>query len=361
MVTALQESFLKLVRLGIGSSSDASSPENVDWKALKALASQQGLLGVIMDGIECLHSEQRPQKNELLKWIGILMHEEQQYAVRDKAAIAMALSLHEKGINTYVLKGAVVSECYPRPEHRLSSDMDCFLVSEGGEHIQTWEKGNVAMEEAGFEVGRGFYKNSSFHLPGLMVENHLYLIPFRGNKRLAALERILELWIQEDKDKDKSRFEGTWLYRPPVIASALFLIEHSYSHFLHEGLTWRLVLDWMMFSSKHKDEIDWKEFDSKIDEYGFRKFYDSYYKLGKYLVGDLTADAMLPADKRMLEDVWAPLDLHETLYGVKGKLALAGNTWRARWKYKYFAEINWLRALWIQAKGVMFDKNPKLD
>ena len=70
---------------------------------------------------------------------------------------------------------------------------------------------------------------------------------------------------------------------------------------------------------------------------------------------------LILADKRMLEDIWAPLDLHETLYGVKGKLALAGNTWRARWKYKYFAEINWLHALWIQACGVLFDKQPRLD
>jgi hypothetical protein len=43
------------------------------------------------------------------------------------------------------------------------------------------------------------------------------------------------------------------------------------------------------------------------------------------------------------------------------KLALAGNTWRARWKYRLFAEISWLQALWIQVKGVLFEMAPKLS
>lgn len=43
-----------------------------------------------------------------------------------------------------------------------------------------------------------------------------------------------------------------------------------------------------------------------------------------------------------------------------GMLALVGNTWRARWKYRHFAEISALRALWIQVVGVVFIREPKL-
>ena len=145
------------------------------------------------------------------------------------------------------------------------------------------------------------------------------------------------------------------------MVTALFLIEHAYSHFLHEGLTWRMVLDWMMFSKKHKDEIDWTLLGAKIDEFGFSKFYDSYSRLGRYLIGEFQDSAFTFQDKRMLEDIWAPLDLHESVRGWKGKLRLVGNTWRARWKYRYFSEISMLEALWIQVKGFLFDKKPKLD
>ena len=162
------------------------------------------------------------------------------------------------------------------------------------------------------------------------------------------------------QDGGEDRFADTWLYRPPVMVSALFLIEHAYSHFLHEGLTWRLVLDWILFSRRHRDEIDWAVLDAKIDEYGFRKFYDSYLRLGKFLIGELGEDGLSENDRMMLDDIWAPLDLHEDVHGLAGKLALAGNTFRARWKYRHFTDITWLKALWIQVKGALFDKNPKI-
>ena len=229
--------------------------------------------------------------------------------------------------------------------------------------LDVWERGNRVLEEQGFEVRRDFYKNSTVVLPGLTVENHRYLTPFRGNSTLQSLERYLQSKLKDDSLKfkdgsldDNGKFEGTWLYRPPVMVSALFLIEHAYSHFLHEGLTWRMVLDWQMFCRKHREELDWQELEARVDEFGFRRFYDSFGRLGEYLVGELTSDGLELNDRRMMDDVWAPLDAHETVTGLRGKLALAGNTWRARWKYRQFTDMTWLRALWIQAKGVVIGK-----
>lgn len=140
----------------------------------------------------------------------------------------------------------------------------------------------------------------------------------------------------------------------------MFLIEHAYSHFLHEGLTWRLVLDWQMFSRRHRDEIDWKDLEARVDEFGFRRFYDSFCRLGEHFVGEFTVDGLQLTDRLMLDDIWAPLDVHETVRGLRGKLALAGNTWRARWKYRHFTDMNWIQALWIQAKGVVLEREVRL-
>lgn len=381
MSSDLHEIFLRLVRLGIGSAAGVSLPVTgplsvADWQALEDLANEHGLLGVMLDGVEKLPRELRPEKKAIIQSIGQLIQSEQQYAVQEHAAMEMALLLHQHGIRTYVLKGAVVAECYPKPEHRRSVDMDCFLLPEAGSE-DVWERGNRVLEEQGFEVRRDFYKNSTVMLPGLTVENHRYLTPFRGNTRLKSLERLLQSMILNDNLNDNDnrggkelgsaltltlnrRFEGTWLYRPPVMVSALFLIEHAYSHFLHEGLTWRMELDWQMFSRKHRQEFDWNELETKVDGFGFRRFYDSFCRLGRFLVGELPVDDLQLADRRMLEDIWGPLDVHKTVAGVRGKLALAGNTWRARWKYRVFSDMNWLQALWIQAKGVVFEKNPKI-
>lgn len=98
-----------------------------------------------------------------------------------------------------------------------------------------------------------------------------------------------------------------------------------------------------------------------MDEFGFRRFYDAYHRLGQYLIGEVQEFKSLSVqDRRMLEDIWAPLDVHETVTGLMGKLALAGNTWRARWKYRLFTDMSWLRALWIQARGVLFEREVRL-
>ena len=82
----------------------------------------------------------------------------------------------------------------------------------------------------------------------------------------------------------------------PVMMSALFLIEHAYSHFLHEGLTWRMVL----FCRRHRDGMDRKELEARVDEFGFRRFYDSFLRLDQYLLGSLAADCLQLADQQML-------------------------------------------------------------
>ena len=170
---------------------------------------------------------------------------------------------------------------------------------------------------------------------------------------------MLQSYLKQDKGLDV--IEGTHLYRPPVMVTALFLVEHAYSHFLHEGLTWRMVLDWVMFSKKHQEEILWSDFNAFVDEFRFRKFYDSFSRLGQYLIRELQEEDLTIVDRKMLDDVWAPLDLHESVQGWRGKLKLVGNTWRARWKYHYFAPITMPHALWIQVKGYLFDKNPSLN
>ena len=366
MDTNIHELFIQLVRVGVGAAKSVSIPEGMDWEALKRLAAEQGLSAILLDGLDSLNTSptncsfQMP-KRVRLEWIGEVLQQEQVNAIQQKAAGEMALLFHENGIRTYVLKGAVIAECYPRPEHRNSVDVDCFLINDGDYHSinDVWEKGNSLIEDAGFEVKRDFYKNSTLFFPGLTVENHKFLTPFRGNKKLKALERVFQELLCRDKGEDK--FDGTWLYRPPVIVTALFLIEHAYSHFLHEGLTWRMVLDWVMFSKEHEDEIQWGDFEAYVDEFGFRRFYDAFSLLGQYLIGEAQDSSFTIQEKQMRYDIWSPLELHETVTGMKGKLALAGNTWRARWKYRYFTEMNWMQALWIQAKGVLFEKDPRLE
>ena len=357
---------LHFLRLGLDCGGAACSEDlggaSPDWPDVFDSALRQEVLSMVFDGYaqEYAAGLTVPDMPDNLKkqWIGAVMQMEAKAAGRQKRAEEMGRLFSENGIRTYVLKGRVIAECYPHPEHRLSADVDCFLLSADGSDADVWEKGNALMEKAGHRVSRGFYKNSSFHMKGLMVENHQFLTPFRGNKRLKSLEITLQTLLRADKGDD--RFEGTELYRPPVMVSALFLIEHAFSHFLHEGLTLKHITDWMMFRRKHRNDIDWPQFQEYIDAFGFRRFFDAYEHVGEYIMGDRLSESLTFPEQRMMKSVWEGLDLHDTVKGAKGKANLVGNTLRAHWKYRLFSPISMPHALWIQIKGFLFIKHPTL-
>ena len=114
-----------------------------------------------------------------------------------------------------------------------------------------------------------------------------------------------------------------------------------------------------MYSVKHQKEIDWYALGALIDDFGFRKFYDSFVRLGKYILGEVADEELYKLDQKMLADVWDDLDLHE-FHGFKGKLALAGNEIRAAWKYHYFSPDTMIGDLFRRVKGFLFERHPKL-
>ena len=360
-MTVEREFLLNLLRASLLDETGFAVPEAVDWQVLIDEAGRQGVSVIASDGLQRLydagkyeaHDEKEVRRLKAC-WFGKTMKYEHRYAGQVAAAKKMGEWLASTGIQTVILKGFTVSECYPVPAHRYSADLDCFLIKDG-EHLETYELGNRVMEEHGLKVSRSYYKNSSFDLPGLHVENHKFCTPFRGNDILRRLEQLLQEMIL---DGPLRSLGDTGLLAPPPLASALFLTEHAYSHFLHEGLNLRHILDWALFRRQHATDVDWVAFDGYVDEFGFRRFYDAYVHLGEFVLG--TRETLTPVEQRVMDSVWAGLDLHESVKGPIGKLRLVGNTLRAGWKYREFSPISMARALWIQVRGVLMGRNPEL-
>ena len=65
----IKEPFFSLVRLGIGHQSGYPIPNQVDWNELEALAAEQGLSAVVVDGVDRLPLEARPPKLVLLQCV----------------------------------------------------------------------------------------------------------------------------------------------------------------------------------------------------------------------------------------------------------------------------------------------------
>ena len=50
-LSANHEIFLSLLRIGIGHQTSLDPKAAVDWKTIEALAKQQGLLGILLNGL----------------------------------------------------------------------------------------------------------------------------------------------------------------------------------------------------------------------------------------------------------------------------------------------------------------------
>lgn len=99
----VQNIFLSLVRLGIGHHSEAVF-QNADWQAIEALADRQGLLAIVLDGVEKLPDGMRPPQDTLLDWIGYILQEyEQIYDLYSKAIADLAGFYNKHGFKMMVL------------------------------------------------------------------------------------------------------------------------------------------------------------------------------------------------------------------------------------------------------------------
>ena len=300
----LQQTFLSLVRLGIGTSKDVMMPDAIDWTAIKALSDEQGLTAVVLDGVNCLNSLsslnsskglssskglnslsslsnsaiQGPPRIEKLQWIGEVDFSYERYYATYKDAISSLAGFYNRhGFKMMVLKGYACSLDWPNPNHRPCGDIDIWLFGrqkEADAVLEEWFKSSSgstcspSVQE--FKIDSSHHHHTVFDWHGFAVENHYDFINVHHHRSHAKLEKILK-----ELGKDDSHFvdvNGERVYLPSPNLHALFLLKHAALHFVSTELTFRQVLDWAFFVEKHGKEVDWEWLLPVIEEHGMTPF-----------------------------------------------------------------------------------------
>lgn len=338
--------FLQLVKLGIGTSKKTTISKDIDWKALKTLADEQGLSAVILDALNTDGTnltDGMPLELKL-EWIGeVLQDYEGRYAQYKKAIGGLAGFYNRHGFKMMVLKGYACSLDWPKPEHRPCGDIDVWLFGQqeaADKELGSWFK----VQGSNNRIDGGQHHHTVFEWQGFTVENHYDFINVHHHPSHRGLETIFK-----DLGKDDSHFVevgGEKVYIPSPNLHALFLLRHALNHFPSIGINLRNVLDWAFFIEKHTKEIDWKWLDKVIDEYHMRDFYNC---INAICVEDLGFSAsifpsvqFLPELKdRVLADILSPE--YEVKSGIKNML----KRWNAnRWKHKLCFNENTWTAFW---------------
>ena len=325
------KSFLSLVKLGIGHS--ASIPTHVDWVTTEALAAEQGLSAIVLDGIEELPLNKRPPQELLLQWIGeVLGFYENNYVEYEKAIGRLAHFYNRYGFQMMVIKGYGLSLNYPRPSHRPCGDIDIWLFG------KQKDADAALAENTGIQIDGSHHHHTVFEWDRFTVENHYDFINVHHQKSSLKFEAIFKELGKDDSYKVD--VNGETVYLPSPNLHALFLIRHMANHFVGANITLRQVLDWAFFVKESTEEIDWVWLENILEQYHMMDFYNC---LNAICVEDLgfCVDIFHQAvqfntrmKERVLNDILFPTFSAEEPHGFTKRLIYKFRRWNGNaWKH----------------------------
>ena len=349
------DALLALIRWGIGHT--VSIPHTViDLPAIKALAEKQGLLGVVLDGVEQLSVKSEElrvnlqEKILLAQWIGeVSQLYEQRYEQYLQAISSLAAFYNSHDYKMMVLKGYACSLDWPKPEHRPCGDIDIWLFG------QQKEADKAFVQTKGIEIDTSHHHHTVFNWQGFTVENHYDFINVHHHKSHSQLEQIFKELGKDDSNHIE--VNGEKVHLPSANLHALFLMKHITLHFSTGEMTLRQLLDWGFFVERHGKEVDWKWLDGVLEHYGLKPIYGI---INAICVEELGFDAEIfsyvqfePSLKnRVLNDVFAP-DFGDSLPPkMFPRLLFKYRRWKANgWKHKLCYEESMWSAFWSGVWG----------
>ncbi len=351
-----------LLRLGLDTSaiekenlSDFIMLSSEKWARLGDLARKQGVLGIMLDGVERLNSTRYRLTKGLsytqkLEWIGQVAIIEQMNLHQIEVMNDLAQIWTEEGCRVMVMKGQVNGIMYPKPEHRDPGDIDCYL-------FENYAKGNDIARRAGAEVDESWYKHSAIRFEGETFENHQYFVHTRDGKRSKLLQKELSEALNIEKWE---RFPDSNICLPPPQWNAMFLTYHACAHFITEGLRLKQVLDWAMFLKQEQDKVDWVQFYAFCDLHHLRRFADAITAICLKQFGIQITNSFITTDSPYADKI-----LHSILYDDDyiyvagespwgGRLHLLKSLFKYRWKFDEIYQQSVWKQLWWYFTGFLF-------
>lgn len=296
------QAFLQLVRLGVGHSAEPLSGP-VDWDEVEALAIKQGLLGVVLDGVQQFansaeSTETIPYKKKL-EWLGQVMQGyELRYIEYRNALAELATFYNSHGYKMMVLKGYACGLNWPKIEHRPYGDIDIWMFGRQkeadalieslefkvrssssraiAESLESVDSGELKV--GSIKVDKSHHHHTVFNWMGFTVENHYDFENVHHHKSSVELEKVFKELGKDDSHfveiEGASTGSATRIYLPSPNHHALFLLKHAMTDFAAFFVTLRQVLDWAFYVEKYGKEIDWEWLEGVVEQYHMTDYYN---------------------------------------------------------------------------------------
>ena len=251
--------------------------ESEEWAQFWALTAQQKVLPMAADA--------------LAPGLGAGSGDSAFAAVRKTAVQTMAMQLHrssvflevyrkllEKGTHPLVVKGILCRELYPKPDLRISADED-LLVSEEELPAVLAVLRKAGMTAADPDAEQVLACRDS--RTGLYLELHRTLFP-ASSEVYGGLNRFFD---DAFANAVQVPLEGRVVWSLCPEEHLLYLILHSFKHFLHSGFGIRQVCDICLFTHRYGEEVDWPRLAQRLEQARAEVFAANLLAIGRKYLG----------------------------------------------------------------------------
>lgn len=369
----MTHSLLLLIRLGLGSTT--ITDENCQkllrfsleqWRDLMSFAERQGVLAIVVDGLQTLMESHKGEfvavKEKSAKWqmwllerIGLLTQYEMRNHQQKKVIEELSEMWSAEGLRMMVFKGQANASLYPKPEHRIVGDIDCWLFGNAKE-------GDEIAKAHGADVSFDWYRHSKILYKGETIENHRVMSHTRGSKRKKTMEKEFEAML---KFSNLKTIEGCGnALMPSALFNACFLTYHGLHHFLSEGLRMKQILDWALFIKTNQNDVNWEAYNEFCKRYKLDRFAGVMNYIAVHYLGVVVQEDCIVQDGKYAEKIMQSTLRDDDYLFSSGKsdwnvrwLLVKNMLGRDRWKYEDIAQECVLKHLWLNTTGFLFEKD----
>ena len=276
MNTNIQESsintFFALVRAGLWADAGYTETRNhgcvdsVDWDEVYQLAEEQSVIGVAIAGVEQLRNANvnlNINQELLLQWIGEVQMLELQNQAMNGFVAELIEKLRAEEINTLLVKGQGIAQCYERPLWRCCGDVDLFLSDDN------YNRAKGLLVPIASEVEKEYVreKHLGMTIDGFVVELHGTLYSGLSSKIEKGLDEIKSTVFYEGKVRTWMN-DRTQVFLLNADEDVVYVFTHMLQHFFKEGLGLRQVCDWCRLLWTYKESLNHGLLESRIRKMG---------------------------------------------------------------------------------------------
>ena len=265
-----------------GDSGISATKDNVDWDAVFALARNQAISGLLAAGLESLHNAAGSiaeisveQKKALARHIASV---ERLNTRMDGFLEKLYAYLLKEGLTPVLLKGQGLAQCYQKPLHRESGDID--LLFNGDEYNRAKKLLAPRAQKVYAEDTQD--RHLLMVINGLLLELHGSLHTHLTAKTDAVLDSVQEEMYRDHLFRTCTLKSApsvpsgvsvgevaTEILLPEPTRDVLYVFCHILQHLFNLGIGLKQVCDLARLLYSYRENLDVPYLESRLREMGY--------------------------------------------------------------------------------------------